>query len=163
VAPNVYVETTGVDFEDFVVGQIFEHRPGRTFRGGENALHAARSLDLSPRHADRHYGEVLGEGRSINEPFLLAVITAMTTKTFGKVVANLGWTRVTFPRPVRPGDTVYAESEILETRDSQSRPTQGIARVRTRASNQHGEDVCAFERNILLYRRGHGPYADAGY
>jgi itaconyl-CoA hydratase len=163
VAPNVYVETTGIDFEDFHVGQIFEHRPGRTLGAAENALHAARSLDLSPRHVDRHYGESLGVEPSISEPFLLAVITAMTTKTFGKVVANLGWKHVSFPRPVRPGDTVYAESEILETRHSRSRPTQGVMRVRTRALNQREEDVCAFERTLLLYLRGQGPYVDAGY
>jgi itaconyl-CoA hydratase len=163
VAPGVYVETSGVDFEDFVAGQVFEHRPGRTLGADENTLHAARSLDLSPRHVDRHYGASLGIELSIGEPFLLGVITALTTKTFGKVVANLGWKHVGFPRPVRPGDTVYAESEILETRDSRSRPTQGILRVRTRALNQHGEEVCAFERTLLLYRRGHGPYADAGY
>lgn len=163
VAPQVYVELTGVDFEDFAVGQVFEHRPGRTLGGDENALHAARSLDLSPRHADRRYGELVGEPPSIYEPFLLAVVTGLTTKTFGKVVANLGWTGVTFPRPVRPGDTVYAESEILETRGSRSRPAQGILRVRTRALNQRGEEVCRFERSLLLYRRGHGPHADAGY
>ena len=164
VGPNVYVEIIGVDFEGFDVGQVFEHRPGRTFSADENALHAVRSLDLSPRHVDRHYRErVEGGEPPINEPFLLAVITAMTTKTFGKVVANLGWKHVSFPRLVHPGDTVYAVSEILEKRDSRSRPTQGIVHVRTQALNQHGEEVCAFERNILLYRRGHGPYTEAGY
>jgi len=70
---------------------------------------------------------------------------------------------VRFLRPVHPGDTVYAESEILETRESRSRPTQGIVRVRTRAVNQRAEEVCVFERNVLLYRKGHGPYLDAGY
>ena len=163
VAPNVYLEVNGVDFEDFEVGQVFEHRPGRTFDAAENARHAARSLDLSPRHLDAHYREALGAEPSIAEPFLLGVVTAMTTKTFGKVVANLGWKRVTFPHPVRPGDTVYAESEILDTRASRSRPTQGILRVRTRALDQRGREVCAFEREILLHRKGHGPYADAGY
>jgi itaconyl-CoA hydratase len=163
VAPNVYVEIGGIDFEDFESGQIFEHRPGRTFGADENARHAARSLDLSPRHVDAHHREALGLEGVIAEPFVLAVVTAMTTKTFGKVVANLGWKHVTFPHPVRPGDTVYAESEILDTRASRSRPTQGILRVRTRALDQRGHEVCVFERDILLYRKGHGPYADAGY
>jgi len=163
VAPNVYVETTGIDFEDFDIGQVFEHRPGRTLDAGENMLHALRSLDLSPRHVDRHYRESLAAEPAIAEPFLLGAITAMTTKTFGKVVANLGWKHVRFLRPVHPGDTVYAESEILETRESRSRPTQGIVRVRTRAVNQRAEEVCVFERNVLLYRRGHGPHLDAGY
>ncbi len=163
VAPNVYLEVNGVDFEDFEIGQVFEHRPGRTFGAAEDARHAARSLDLSPRHADAQYRQKLGAEPSIAEPFVLGVVTAMTTKTFGKVVANLGWKRVTFPHAVRPGDTVYAESEILDKRESRSRPTQGILRVRTRALDQHGREVCAFEREILLYRKGHGPYPDAGY
>ena len=163
IGPNVYVETTGIDFEDFDVGQVFEHRPGRTLGDAENRLHALRSLDLSPRHVDNHDRESLAAEPAIAEPFLLGTITAMTTKTFGKVVANLGWKHVRFPRHVRPGDTVYAESEILETRDSRSRPTQGIMRVRTRALNQRAEEVCVFERTLLLYRRGQGPYAEAGY
>ena len=94
---------------------------------------------------------------------MLGVVTAMTTKTFGKAVANLGWKDVRFPRPVHPGDTVYAESEILATRESRSRPTQGIVHVRTRAHDQRGEDVCVFERHFLIYKRGQGPYTDAGY
>lgn len=163
VAPNVYVEVNGVDFEDLEVGQIFEHRPGRTLAADENMRHAVRSLDLSPPTVDRRFRESLGGEPAIGEPFLLGLVTALTTKTFGKVVANLGWKHVTFPHPVRPGDTVYAESEILETRASRSRPTQGVVRVRTRAVNQHGQEVCVFERNLLLYRRGHGPYVDAGY
>jgi itaconyl-CoA hydratase len=163
VAPNVYVEITGIDFEDFDVGQVFEHRPGRTISAAENMLHALRSLDLSPRHVDRHYRESLGIEAAIAEPFVLGVITAMTTKTFGKVVANLGWKHVSFSRPVHAGDTVYAESEILETRESRSRPTQGIVRVRTRTVNQRAEEVCMFERTLLLYRKGHGPHLDAGY
>ena len=162
-APGVYIEAAGIDFEEFEVGQVFEHRPGRTLTADENARHAMRSLDLSPHNVDHRYRETLGGEPTIGEPFLLGLVTALTTKTFGKVVANLGWTRVSFPHPVHPGDTVYAESEILETRASRSRPTQGIVHVRTRAVNQHGREVCAFERNVLLYRRGHGPYADAGY
>jgi itaconyl-CoA hydratase len=164
IAPGVFVEVAGIDFEDFEVGQVFEHRPGRTLTALENTLHALRSLDLSPRHVDRHYAErVHGGDVTIAEPYLLGVVTAMTTKTFGKVVANLGWKDVTFPRPVRPGDTVYAESEILAKRESRSRPTQGLMHVRTRALDQRGEDVCAFTRDFLVYKRDQGPYREAGY
>ena len=164
LAPNVFMEVAGLDFEDFEVGQVFEHRPGRTFTADENALHARRSLDLSPRSIDRHYAErVHGGEPPIGEVFLLGVVTALTTKTFGKVVANLGWTDVRFPRPVHPGDTVYAESEILGTRESRSRPTQGIVHARTRALDQRGEEVCVFERHFLVYRRGRGPHEAAGY
>ncbi len=164
VAPNVYLEVEGLDYEDFEIGQVFEHRPGRTFTALENTLHALRSLDLSMRHVDQRYHEVVHGGEpTIGEPFLLGVITALTTKTFGKVVANLGWKDVTFPRPVHSGDTVYAESEILGTRESRSRPTQGLLHVHTRALNQRGEDVCGFDRRLLVYKRGQGPYTRAGY
>jgi itaconyl-CoA hydratase len=158
------VEAAGVDFEDFEVGLVFEHRPGRTFTALEDLQHALRSLDLGMRRVDAHYGaRVHGGEQAIAETFVLAVVTAMTTKTFGKVVANLGWTNVTFPRSVRPGDTVYAESEILATRVSRSRPTQGVVHVRTRALNQGGDLVCEFERHFLVYKRGQGPYGEAGY
>ena len=164
LAPRVFMEVEGVDFEDFEVGQVFEHRPGRTLTALENMLHALRSLDLAPRLVDRHYAErAHGGEQPIGEAFLLGVVTGMTTKTFGKVAANLGWTDARFPRPVHPGDTVYAESEILGKRESRSRPTQGIMHVRTHALDQRGQDVCSFERHFLLYRRGHGPYVDAGY
>jgi itaconyl-CoA hydratase len=164
LAPSVFMEVEGVDFEDFEVGQVFEHRPGRTFTAFENLLHTVRSLDLSPRVVDRHYAEHVRDGdQTISETFVLGVITALTTKTFGKVVANLGWNDVRFPRLVRPGDTIYAESEILGTRESQSRPTQGVIHIRTRALDQHGAEVCSFERHLLVYRRGQGPYEAAGY
>jgi itaconyl-CoA hydratase len=163
LAPNVYMEVEGVDYEAFEVGQVFEHRPGRTLTALENTLHALRSLDRSPL-LDRHYAErVHGGAETIGETFVLAVVTAMTTKTFGKVAANLGWKDVRFLRPVHPGDTLYAESEILGKRESRSRPTQGIMHVRTRALDQRGEEVCAFTRDFLVYKRGQGPHVEAGY
>jgi itaconyl-CoA hydratase len=164
LAPNVFIEVEGLDFEDFEAGQVFEHRPGRTFTALENLIHTARSLDLSPRVMDQHFNDrVHGGDQIISETFVLGVVTALTTKTFGKVVANLGWKDVRFPRPVHPGDTVYAESEILGSRESRSRPTQGVLHVRTRALDQRGDEVCVFERNLLVYKRGQGPYEAAGY
>jgi itaconyl-CoA hydratase len=81
----------------------------------------------------------------------------------GKVVANLGWTQIELPRPVRPGETIHAESTIGKVRGSHSRPTQGIAEVETRAYVDGGEMVCRYQRALLVYRRGLGPYAAAGY
>lgn len=164
VADNTYIEVAGIEFEDFAPGQIFEHRPGRTFTAEESRLHSIRSLDLSMRNVDAVFNEkIYGGEEVIGESFLLSVITALTTKTFGKVVANLGWTNMQFPTPVHAGDTIYAESEILGKRESSSRPDQGIMHVKTQALNQRGEEVCSFERRFLLYKRGHGPYEAAGY
>lgn len=164
VADNVYIEVAGIEFEDFAQGQVFEHRPGRTFTAEESRLHSIRSLDLSMRSVDAVFNEKIYGGEDvISESFLISVITALTTKTFGKVVANLGWTNMQFPVPVHAGDTIYAESEILGKRESSSRPDQGIMHVKTRTLNQRGEEVCSFERRFLLYKRGQGPYEEAGY
>jgi itaconyl-CoA hydratase len=116
------------------------------------------------RNVDAVYNEkVHGGEQVIAETFILSVMTAMTTKTFNKVVANLGWKNLQFPTLVRAGDTIYAESEILGKRESQSRPAQAVLHVRTCAINQRGTEVCSFERRLLIYKRGLGPYEAAGY
>ena len=161
---RTYIEIAGVEYEDFATGQVFEHRPGRTVTAEENRLHAMRSADLSMRNVDVVYNEkIFGGEEIISETLVLSIVTALTTKTFNKVVANLGWKNIQFPHPVRAGDTIYAESEVLDKRESQSRPTQGILHIRTRAVNQHGEEVCSFDRRLLIYKRGLGPYEAAGY
>jgi itaconyl-CoA hydratase len=164
LADNIYIEVAGIEYDDFAVGQIFEHRPGQTVTVEEDRLHARRSLDLSARRVDAAYNQkIYGGDPIISEALVLSIVTALTTKTFNKVVANLGWKDIRFPTPVHAGDTIYAESEILGKRESQSRPRQGILHLRTRALNQHGEEVCSFERRLLLYKRGVGPYEAAGY
>ena len=164
LADQVYIETAGVEYDDFEEGAVFEHRPGRTLSTEENRLHAMRSADLSMRAVDAVYNEKVHGGQNvINETLVLSVVTALTTKTFNKVVANLGWKNIQFPTPVVAGDTLYAESEILGKRESQSRSTQGVLHIRTRAVNQRGEEVCSFERRLLIYKRGLGPYEAAGY
>ena len=161
---QVYIETAGVEYDDFEEGAIFEHRPGRTLSAEENRLHAMRSADLSMRAVDAVYNEKVHGGQNvISETLVLSVVTALTTKTFNKVVANLGWKNIQFPTPVVAGDTLYAESEILGKRESQSRSTQGVLHIQTRAVNQRGEEVCSFERRLLIYKRGLGPYEAAGY
>ena len=164
LADQVYIETAGVEYDDFEEGDVFEHRPGRTLSAEENRLHAMRSADLSMCAVDAVYNEkVYGGQNVISETLVLSVVTALTTKTFNKVVANLGWKNIRFPTPVLAGDTLYAESEILGKRESQSRSTQGVLHIRTRAVNQRGEEVCSFERRLLIYKRGLGPYEAAGY
>lgn len=158
------IEQTGLDFEDLVSGETFVHWPGRTFDFAESRLHALRSLEINPRWSDEAY---LRRHSSIEpaifEPLVIGAVTALTTRTMGRVVANLGWTEIELPRPVRPGETIYAESTIGKVRGSHSRPTQGIAEVETRAFVETGELVCRYQRALLIYRRGVGPYAAAGY
>jgi itaconyl-CoA hydratase len=163
-ADGALVEQTGLVFEDLVPGETFVHWPGRTFDFAESRLHALRSLEINPRWSDMAYlrrHETIGP--AIFEPLVIGVVTALTTRTLGRVVANLGWTDIELPRPVRPGETIYAESTIGEVRGSHSRPTQGIAKVETRAFVDNGELVCRYQRALLVYRRGAGPYQAAGY
>ena len=145
------VEQVGLWFEDCVAGESFVHAPRRSFYPEEVRSHAWRSLDLAPQH-------------HVPETFVVAVATALTTRTFGRVVANLGWYDVQLPVPVSVGDTIEAESNLLETRASRSRPGEGIVSVATRARNHHGVDVLSYRRTLLVYRRGGAaPYAKAGY
>jgi itaconyl-CoA hydratase len=158
------VEQTGLYFEDFVTGETFEHWPAKAFGLAESALHALRSLEINPRYCDPHYAKtVLGSPPEIFEPFVLGVVTALTTRTFGRVVANLGWTDIDLPRPVRPGESVRAVSVIGDKRISDHRPTQGIVHADTTAYGENGDIVCAFKRVFLIYKRDLGPYRAANY
>jgi itaconyl-CoA hydratase len=158
------IEQTGLDFEDLVPDETFVHWPGRTFDFAESRLHALRSLEINPRWSDEAYlRNYPAFEPAIFEPLVLGAVTALTTRTMGRVVANLGWTQIELPRLVRPGETLYAESTIRKVRGSHSRPTQGIAEVETRGYVDGGQLVCRYQRALLVYRRGVGPYANAGY
>ena len=164
VSPGVFLERMGLFFEDVVVGETYEHRPGKTFTAEESVAHTLRALDQTPALTDLHYhARTVGGAPVINPLHMLAVLTGMMTKTFSKIVANLAWKNVKFHEPVRAGDTVYAESTVLEKRESKSRPGQGIIHVRTAARTHDGRLVCTFERMILIYGRDQGPYEAAGY
>ncbi len=164
VEDGVLVEQTGLYFEDLVPGETFEHWPGRTIEFAEGRQHALRSLEINPRWSDAAYlGKHKAVEPAIYEPLVLGVVTALTTRTLGRVVANLGWTAIELPRPVYPGETIYARSTIKSVRASQSRPDQGIAEVDTEGYVISGELVCRYRRALLVYRRGCGPYAAAGY
>ncbi len=164
IAPGVFLERMGLFFDDVVVGDTYEHRPGKTFSAEESVQHTLRALDQSPALTDAHFHARASSGaQPINPLHVLAVVTGMMTKTFSKIVANLAWQNVKFHDTVRAGETVYAESTVLEKRPSKSRPGQGIIRVSTTARTQDGRVVCTFERQILIYGAGQGPYAAAGY
>lgn len=158
------VEQTGLAFEDLTAGETFEHWPHRTIHAEESRLNALRSLEINPRwHDDAYLRAHPSIAPAIWEPLVIGAVTALTTRTFGRVVANLGWTGISLPCPVRPGDCLRAESTVTTVRPSASRPDQGIATVDTRAFVQTGEMVCSYTRALLVYRRDAGPYAKAGY
>ena len=159
------VEQVGLWFEDCVAGESFVHGPRRSFYREESVAHAWRSLELAPQYHDVDWIARHAAGRArVAETFVVAATTALTTRTFGRVVANLGWHDVRLPAPVFVDDTIEAESTILETRVSRSRPGEGIVSVATLARNQRGNEVLAYRRTLLVYRRGAAaPYDGAGY
>ena len=158
------VEQCGLFFEDCAAGDSFVHAPRRSFYPEEVAAHAWRSLELAPQHQDLSWLTARNATPLVPEPFLIGAVTALTTRCFGRVSANLGWREVAFPSPVHAGDTIEAESRILETRESRSRPDEGIVSVSTLARNQHGDIVLQFARTLLVYRRSaERLYAASGY
>ncbi len=159
------IEQFGFFFEDCEPGDTYVHYSRRTFHRDEAIEHAYRSFDLLPQYHDEHWIARHQGGRyRLPEYWIVGTVTALTTRTFGRVAANLGWYDIKLHAPVFAGDTVHAESTILEKRESKSRPNEGILNVETRAYNQDGAIVVSYKRNLLVYRRSADtPYAKAGY
>lgn len=155
VGPNRFRETTGLYFEDFEVGQVFEHRPGRTILDADNVWFTLLTLNPQQVHFDQAYASKTEFKKLlVDSTFTLALVTGMSVNSIsGKVVANLGWDKVKLTAPVFAGDTIYAESEILFKRESKSRPDQGIVTVLTKGINQDNVVVISFERTVLVYKK----------
>ncbi len=165
VAPNRYRESFGRYYEDFVVGDIYEHRPGRTISETDNTWFTLLTMNTHPLHFDVEYGKASEFGRClVASPLTLAILVGMSvTDVSQKAIANLGWKDIRMTAPVFPGDTLYAESEVLEKRESNSRPTAGVVTVSTTGKNQDGKVICTFERSILVAKRGHSVEDRMGY
>jgi itaconyl-CoA hydratase len=165
IAPHRYRETSGLYFEDFVPGDVFEHRPGRTITDVDNIWMTLLTMNTQPVHFDAAYAaHTEWKKLLVDSTFTLAVLTGMSVRTISaKVVANLGWDKVRATGPVFGGDTLYAETRVVSTRPSASRPTQGIVTVETTGRNQDGVVVMTFERAMLIYTRDGSPEAEAGY
>ena len=150
---------TGRVFEDFEVGDVYEHPLGRTVIEADNIWFSGMTMNTNPIHFDGEYASRTEFGRRLmNSCFTLALVTGQSvTDLTQNAVANLGWDEVRLPHPLFEGDTVYSTSEVLETRESKSRPTVGIVRVRTTGVNQHGVPVIEFKRTFMVYKRGHVP------
>ena len=157
VGPNRYRESFGRYFEDFAVGDTYEHRPGRTITETDNTWFTLLTMNTHPLHFDAEYGKASEFGRCIVcSPLTVALLVGISvTDVSQKAIANLGWKEIRMSAPVFAGDTLYAESEVLAKRESNSRPTAGIVTVRTIGRNQDGVEVCSFERSILVAKRGH--------
>lgn len=151
-------DETGNVFEDFEVGNLFRHGLGRTITTTDNSWFTQLTLNTNPIHFDHAYAAQTEWGRPlVNSTFVLALVTGLSVDDLSKNGVNLGWDEVRLPHPVFEGDTIYAESEVLEVRASKSRPHQGIVRFATRGFNQDGTIVITYQRAVLVYRRGHVP------
>ena len=146
-------------FEDFEVGDIYDHPLGRTITTTDNSWFTLLTQNTAPIHFDHHYAASTEFGRPlVNSAFTLSLVTGQSvTDLTQNVFANLAWDEIRLPHPVFEGDTLYSRSEILEKRQSRSRPHLGIVTARTEGFNQDGRVVISFRRTFLVYLRGHGP------
>ena len=148
-------ETFGRFYEEFEVGEVIEHWPGRTITEADNTQFSVLTMNQHPLHIDAAYAEgTQFKQRVVVGPLVFSVIVGMTVADIsGKAIANLSYEEVNHDAPVFNGDTLYATTTILEKRESKTQPDRGVVRVETRGHNQHGERVLTFRRNVLIPRR----------
>ncbi|MCH1883378.1 MaoC family dehydratase [Agrococcus sp. ARC_14] len=143
----------GLYFDELEEGVVYEHRPGRTMTETDNVLFTTLTMNTQPLHLDHHWSASSEFGEPlINSMHTLATMVGLSVGqlTQGTIVANLGFSEVAFPAPVRHGDTIYCETRVTGRRASKSRPGQGIATFEHLARNQHGEVVAKAVRQVLL-------------
>ncbi len=148
-------DTFGRYLEEFTPGDIYKHWPGKTITEADNHMFTLLTMNVNPLHIDDEYmkghqhGKILVVG-----PLVLSLAVGMSVPdTSGKAIANLEYERVTHDAPVFQGDTIYAQSEILEVRESRSKPDRGVVYMETIAVNQHGDKVLTLRRRFLCPKR----------
>jgi itaconyl-CoA hydratase len=157
VGPRRYRESAGRHYEDFEVGEVYEHRPGRTLTEADNTWFTLLTMNQHPLHFDAVYAAGTEFKRPLmNSALTLAIVTGMSVSDVSqKTVANLGWDKIRLTAPVFAGDTIYAESEVIAKRESNSRKHHGIVTVRTTGKKADGTVFMTFERSMLIPMRGH--------
>jgi itaconyl-CoA hydratase len=150
---------TGRVFEDFEVGDIYQHPLGRTILAADNIWFTLLTQNTNPIHFDHAYAARTEYGRPlVDSTFTLALVTGQSVMDISQnAMANLGWDEVRLPNPLFEGDTVYSQSEVLEKRESKTRPNVGIVRFKTTGYKQDGTVVIEFKRTVMIYRRGQVP------
>ena len=157
IGPQRYRESFGRYLEDFKVGDIYEHRPGRTLTETDNTWFTLLTMNKHPLHFDAAYCAKTEFGKPLmNSALTLAIVAGMSVSDVSqKAIANLGWDKIKLTAPVFAGDTIYAESEVLDIRESKSRPTQGVVTVKTTGKKADGTVFMTYERSVLVPKRGH--------
>jgi acyl dehydratase len=145
-------------FEDFEVGDIYRCRYGRTVTEADNTQFTLLTNNTNQIHFNRDYASRTEWGQPlVNSALTLSIIAGMGVADVSENGIALGWDEITLPHPVFAGDTLYSESEVIETRASKSRPEQGIVKVETRGYNQDGTLVIKYRRSVMVWRRDHAP------
>lgn len=144
----------GLWFEEFEVGAVYEHRPGRTVTETDNVLFTTLTMNTQPLHLDEAASAELPpfHERVVNSMFTLSTMVGLSVAqlTQGTIVANLGFSEIAFPAPVRHGDTLYAETLVVDKRPSKSRPGEGVVELAHTARNERGEVVATATRKTLV-------------
>lgn len=151
-------------FEDFEVGDVYRSRIGRTISETDNVWFTALTMNTNQVHFNAEFAARTRFGRPlVNSCLTVALVTGLSVPdTSENGTANLSWTDIELPAPVFVGDTLWAESEILDLRESKSKPDVGIVSIRTRGINQRGETVIEFKRSFMCYRLS-APQAASGF
>ena len=146
-------------YEDFEVGDIYEHRLGRTVLAADNIWFTLLTQNTNPIHFDAAYAAQTEYGKPlVDSTFTLALVTGQSVMDISQnAMANLGWDEVRLPNPLFEGETVYSRSEVLDKRESKSRPSVGIVKFKTTGYKQDGKVIIEFKRTALIYKRGHVP------
>ena len=155
VGPKRYREDLGRYYDDFEIGAVYEHRPGRTITEADNIWFTNLTMNTHPLHFDEEYARNTEFGKPlVASPLTLAILVGMSVSDVSqRAIANLGWKEIALTHPVFPGDTLYASSEVIGLRESKSRPNAGLVTVRTVGTNQDDVVVCTFERTMLVPKR----------
>ena len=152
IVANVYRDADGRLYDEFVVGETIQHRPGRTITETDNIWFTLLTMNTHPLHFDNEFAAESEFGKAlVNSCLTLSIVTGMSVSDISqRAIANLGWRDVKLSAPVFVGETIYAESEVLAKRESKSRSGQGIVTVKTRGLKADGTVFMEFERNVLL-------------
>ena len=145
-------------FEDFTVGDIYRCRLGRTVTEADNIWFTLLTNNTNQIHFNSEYAKHTEFGKPlINSALTLAIVAGMGVADVSENGFALGWDQITLPNPLFAGDTLYSESEVLELRESKSKPQLGIVKVRTRGLRQDGKIVIDYVRSVMVWKRAHAP------
>ena len=149
---GVYQGASGRTYHDFEVGSTIRHKPGRTITETDNVWFTLLTMNTHPLHFDNEFAATSQFGKPlVNSCLTLSMVTGISVADISQgAIANLGWDNVKLKGPVFVGDTIYAETDVLDKRLSKSKPDQGIVSVRTRGFKSNGTVFMEFDRNILV-------------